>query len=130
MFSVSTLGELPIDFTDAGTSAGSQRLDHRTAFLDKVDQETHGNFQRATLTAESIVTRGPISDPDAFTTLAFVALSPDSEREFSSTRKPGVDIRITADELARDVIADSRVFHVGSLSLTNEPARSVTLATA
>ena len=147
MFSVSALGELLIDFTDAGTSAGGQRLfernpggapanvlvaleklGHRTAFLGKVGADMHGEFLRATLEEQGIDTRGLISDPDAFTTLAFVALSPDGEREFSFARKPGADTRITEGELARDVIAASRVFHVGSLSLTDEPARSATLA--
>ena len=147
MFSVSALGELLIDFTDAGTSAGGQRLfernaggapanvlvaleklGHRTAFLGKVGCDMHGEFLRATLEEQGIDTRGLVSDPDAFTTLAFVALSADGEREFSFARKPGADTRITEGELARDVIADSRVFHVGSLSLTDEPARSATLA--
>ncbi len=31
-------------------------------------------------------------------------------------------------ELDREVIESSRVFHVGSFSLTDEPARSATLA--
>lgn len=147
MFSVSALGELLIDFTDAGTSAGGQRLfernaggapanvlvaleklGHKTAFLGKVGCDMHGEFLRATLEEQGIDTTGLISDPDAFTTLAFVALSPDGEREFSFARKPGADTRLTEDELARDVIASSRVFHVGSLSLTDEPARSATLA--
>ena len=82
----------------------------------------HGEFLRATLEEQGIDTRGLISDPDAFTTLAFVALSPDGEREFSFARKPGADTRITADELARDVIADSHVFHVG-LALPHRRAR-------
>lgn len=147
MFSVSALGELLIDFTDAGTSEGGQRLfernpggapanvlvalerlGHKTAFLGKVGCDMHGEFLRATLEEQGIDTTGLISDPDAFTTLAFVALAPNGEREFSFARKPGADTRITADELARDVISSSRVFHVGSLSLTDEPARSATLA--
>lgn len=147
MFSVCALGELLIDFTDAGTSeAGQQlfernaggapanvlvaleRIGHKTAFLGKVGQDMHGAFLRATLEANGIDTTGLISDPDTFTTLAFVALAPNGEREFSFARKPGADTRITEAELARDVIADSRVFHVGSLSLTDEPARSATLA--
>ena len=147
MFSVSALGELLIDFTDAGTSAGGQRLfernpggapanvlvalerlGHKTAFLGKVGQDMHGEFLRATLEEQGIDTTGLVTDPDAFTTLAFVALAPNGEREFSFARKPGADTRLTEGELARDVIAASRVFHVGSLSLTDEPARSATLA--
>ena len=104
-FSVSALGELLIDFTDAGTSEGGQqlfernaggapanvlvaleKLGHKTAFLGKVGCDMHGEFLRATLEANGIDTTGLISDPDAFTTLAFVALSADGEREFSSSR--------------------------------------------
>ncbi len=147
MFSVSALGELLIDFTDAGTSAGGQklfernaggapanvlvalqRLGHATAFLGKVGQDMHGDFLRATLQENDVDTTGLVSDPDAFTTLAFVTLSEDGERTFSFARKPGADTRLAPDELACDVIEASCVFHVGSLSLTNEPARSATLA--
>ena len=61
-------------------------------------------------------------------TLAFVALSEEGERTFSFARKPGADTQLRPEELRRDVIENSRVFHVGSLSLTDEPARSATIA--
>lgn len=147
MFSVSALGELLIDFTDAGISASGQRLfernpggapanvlvalerlGHKTAFLGKVGCDMHGDFLRKTLEEQGVDTTGLISDPDTFTTLAFVALSEDGERTFSFARKPGADTRLTTDELAYNVIEDSHVFHVGSLSLTNEPVRSATHA--
>ena len=147
MISVTALGELLIDFTDAGTSAGGQklfernaggapanvlvalsRLGHKTAFMGKVGTDMHGQFLRSTLEADDVDCTGLVMDDDHFTTLAFVALSPEGERSFSFARKPGADTCLTADELALDVIRESRVFHVGSLSLTDEPARSATLA--
>jgi fructokinase len=71
---------------------------------------------------------GLVLDPDCFTTLAFVALNENGDRTFSFARKPGADTRLATSDLRRDVIEASHVFHVGSLSLTDEPARSATLA--
>ena len=146
MRSVTALGELLVDFTDAGLSASGQRLfeqnaggapanvlcalarlGHECAFVGKVGDDMHGAFLRQALEAAGVDCTGLVADPDVFTTLAFVALSPSGERTFSFARKPGADTCLRPDELDRDVICGSRVFHVGSLSLTDEPARSATL---
>ncbi len=147
MISVTALGEVLIDFTDNGTSAAGQKLFERnpggapanvlvalerlglsTAFIGKVGQDMHGDFLRATLVANDVNCDGLISDPDFFTTLAFVALSEDGERTFSFARKPGADTQLRPEDLNEDIIRNSKVFHVGSLSLTDEPARSATIA--
>ena len=60
-----------------------------------------------------------------FTTLAFVTLV-DGERSFSFARKPGADTVLRFDELELSLIDQSRAFHFGALSLTDEPARSAT----
>lgn len=146
MIDVTALGEVLIDFTDAGISASGQKLFERNpggapanvlvacrrlgrtaAVIGKVGQDMHGEFLRDVLDAEGIDTRDLVSDPDAFTTLAFVALSEDGERSFSFARKPGADTRLRSGEVDRALIEESRVFHIGSLSLTDEPARSATM---
>lgn len=146
MVSVTALGELLIDFTDAGISANGQKLFERnaggapanvlvalqrlgqsTAFIGKVGDDMHGRFLHDTLVAANVNCDGMIIDPNYFTTLAFVAISPTGERSFSFARKPGADTQLRKDELRRDIIAGSKVFHVGSLSLTDEPARSATI---
>ena len=65
---------------------------------------------------------------EAFTTLAFVALGEKGERSFSFARKPGADTMLRTEELPLELIRSSRVFHLGSLSLCAEPARSATFA--
>lgn len=146
MFSVTALGEVLIDFTDHGISANGQKLfernpggapanvlvalqklGHKTAFIGKVGTDMHGEFLRATIEENGINCDGLISDPDFFTTLAFVALDENGDRSFSFARKPGADTQLKASDLPKDVIANSKVFHVGSLSLTDEPARSATI---
>lgn len=147
MFSVTALGEVLIDFTDSGDSANGQKLfernpggapanvlvalqklGHQTAFIGKVGKDMHGDFLRQTIEDNNIDCTGLISDPNFFTTLAFVALDESGDRSFSFARKPGADTQLTAEDLPVDVIKNSKVFHVGSLSLTDEPARSATIA--
>lgn len=146
MIDVTALGEVLIDFTDAGTSANGQKLFERnpggapanvlvalqrlgrsTAIIGKVGDDMHGEFLREVLDENGVNTQGLITDPDAFTTLAFVALSDEGERSFSFARKPGADTRLTSGEVDRGIIEESRIFHMGSLSLTDEPARSASL---
>ena len=66
--------------------------------------EMHGDFLRQTLEENDVDCSGLVSDPDHFTTLAFVALDPTGERTFSFARKPGADTKLRADEPNRDVL--------------------------
>ena len=83
----------------------------------------HGEFLREVLKKEQVETKGMLLDENYFTTLAFVAVSEDGERSFSFARKPGADTQIRKGELDIDVLDQTGIFHVGSLSLTDQPAR-------
>ena len=50
------------------------------------------------------------------------------DRDFSFYRKPGADIMLSENEVNKKLIEECRVFHFGSLSLTNEPAATATKA--
>lgn len=145
MFDVIALGELLIDFTPYGTSrdgralfeqnpggapanvlAALSRLGQKTAFIGKVGEDMHGHLLKDTLEECGINTSGLILDPDYFTTLAFVALE-NGERSFSFARKPGADTRLRKEEVSENLLKQTRIFHCGSLSLTDEPSRSATL---
>lgn len=144
-YDVVALGELLIDFTESGKSTSGMRLfeqnpggapanmltalshfGYKTAFIGKVGDDMHGRFLIETLENEGIDTSGVISDPGQFTTLAFVGLDEKGERTFSFSRKPGADTMLRSDELDRDMLSSCKVFHFGSLSLTNEPSKSAT----
>lgn len=146
-FYITALGEILIDFTFAGKSengatlfeqnpggapanvlAAVQKLGGKSAFIGKIGNDMHGRFLAETLKNANINTDGLIIDNNYFTTLAFVNLTPNGERSFSFARKPGADTQLCKEELKYDTIKNSSVFHVGSLSLTDEPARCATLA--
>lgn len=145
MYEVTALGELLIDFTPSGTSeagmrifeqnpggapanvlAALARMGMKTAFIGKVGADMHGAFLKETLDAEGIDTKGLIVADDVFTTLAFVSLNENGERQFSFARKPGADTCLTSEEVNLDVLKETKIFHIGSLSLTDEPCRSAT----
>ncbi len=144
-YDITVFGEILIDFTWQGVNAEGQtlfarnpggapanvavsagRLGARTAFLGKAGMDMHGEFLKSVLQKENVNTDGMILDPDYFTTLAFVNISDKGERTFSFARKPGADTRIMKEELNTDILDNTNIFHVGSLSLTDMPARETT----
>ena len=97
-----------------------------TAMIGKVGDDMFGHLLLRTLREAGIETEGIIVDPDVFTTLAFVSLDASGNRDFSFARKPGADTCLRVDEVNGTLLANARVFHFGTLSLTNEPAASAT----
>ena len=67
-----------------------------------------------------------VLDQNYFTTLAFVDVDKNGERSFSFARKPGADTMIEKEEIDIDILDRTNIFHIGSLSLTDEPARATT----
>lgn len=145
MYDIVSLGELLIDFTESGVSPAGMRLFEqnaggavtnllcaasqcgaKTGFIGKVGADMHGAFLKQSLVDTGVDVRGLIEAEDVFTTLAFVALNSGGEREFSFARKPGADTQLRPDELNQSMLEHTRIFHTGSLSLTQEPARAAT----
>ena len=145
MIDVTALGELLIDFTmvsadgegyptmaahpggaPANFLAALAKYGKKTALLGKVGTDKFGRLLGGTLAGAGIETRGLVAADDVFTTLAFVTLDASGDREFSFSRKPGADTCIRFEELDLSLIDEARAFHFGTLSLTDEPARSTT----
>lgn len=145
MIDVVALGELLIDFTNVSADgegyptmaahpggapanflAALSKFGAKTALLGKVGTDTFGKLLVGTLQKAGIETRGLVMADDVFTTLAFVTLDETGNREFAFARKPGADTRISFEELDLSLIDEAKVFHFGTLSLTDEPARTAT----
>lgn len=145
IYDVTALGEMLIDFTLNGQSdqgnnmfeacpggapcnvlAMLNKLGRKTAFIGKVGEDQFGRLLRDTIKELGIETKGLILDPEIHTTLAFVHTFPDGDREFSFYRKPGADMMLQESEVDYDLIRQSRVFHFGTLSMTDEPVRTAT----
>lgn len=144
-YDVVALGELLIDFTCVSADAGGYptmaahpggapanflaavtKFGGKTALLGKVGTDTFGRLLTGTLEQAGIETRGIVASSDVFTTLAFVTLDEHGDREFAFSRKPGADTQLRFSELELSLIDDTKAFHFGTLSLTDEPARATT----
>ena len=145
MMDVVALGELLIDFTSvsydadgyptmaahpggapANFLAALAKFGAKTALLGKVGKDAFGNLLVQTLKNAGIEIKGIVMAEDVFTTLAFVNLDETGDREFSFARKPGADTCISFEELDMSLIDEAKIFHFGTLSLTNDPAKTAT----
>ena len=145
MYDVVALGELLVDFIQNGSSANGNplfeanpggapcnvlamlaRLGYQTAFIGKVGDDSFGRMLRQTIRETGIADEGLLYDKKVNTTLALVHTLADGDRDFSFYRKPGADIMLTESEVNKKLIDECRIFHFGSLSLTDEPAAAAT----
>lgn len=114
----------------ANVAVAASRLGGETAFIGKVGQDHFGTYLIDVLAGEGVDTRGVCFDPEARTTMAIIAMPDANTAEFVFYRNPGADQRLQVSDLDESLLASTRAFHFGSVSLTDEPARSATLAAA
>ena len=144
-YDVTALGELLVDFTTNGMSAQQnqlfeanpggapcnvlamlQKLGRKTAFIGKVGNDSFGKMLNDTVNRLGINTDNLLMDDKVPTTLAFVHTASDGDRSFSFYRNPGADMMLRAEEVSIGLIADSKIFHFGSLSMTDQIAEEAT----
>lgn len=89
-------------------------------------QDGFGDQLESALLECGIATEGLLRDKDIHTTLAIVHTLPDGDRDFSFYRNPGADLMLNENEINAELIQNSRIFHFGSLSMTDEPCCSAT----
>lgn len=144
-FDVTALGELLIDFTENGLSSQGnpmleanpggapcnvlamlQKLGKKTSFIGKVGNDQFGRMLKETIEAAGIDSGNLIMDVDVHTTLAFVHTYEDGDRDFSFYRNPGADMMLKKEDVCREQIEASEIFHFGTLSSTHEGCREAT----
>ena len=147
-YDVTALGELLIDFTESGLSEQGNKLlevnpggapcnvlamlnkaGRKVAFIGKVGNDMFGRMLKARTEEQGIDMSALMMDDVIHTTLAFVEKLPDGDRDFSFYRKPGADIMLTKDEVIehKDVIEGAKIFHFGTLSMTDEGVEAATV---
>ena len=146
MIDVAALGELLIDLTQNGMSeqgnpileanpggapcnvlALLSKMGNKAAFIGKVGKDGFGEQLTAGLKETGICTEGLLYDENVHTTLAVVHTYADGDRDFSFYRNPGADMMLRPEEVNEQIIRNSKIFHFGSLSMTDEPVRSAHL---
>lgn len=144
-FDVTALGELLIDFTENGISgqgnpmleanpggapcnvlAMLQKLGKKTSFIGKVGNDQFGRMLKETIEQAGIDSGNLIMDEEVHTTLAFVHTMAGGDRDFSFYRNPGADMMLKPEDVQKERIETSKVFHFGTLSSTHETCKEAT----
>ena len=145
VYDVVALGELLVDFTQSekneagypvlsahpGGAPGNflaalSAYGKKTAFIACVGDDAFGRMLTQTIRQAGIDVSGVQVSRDAFTTLAFVTLDAHGDRTFSFARKPGADTQLCWEKIDAGQIAQTRVFHFGTLSCTQDPVWTAT----
>lgn len=143
-YDITAIGECLIDFVSQSGDNGSLHYEgnaggapanvlacasgfgDRTAIFSKVGQDRFGDFLRNTLSDTGIDTSSLIMSKSHPTTLAFVSLDPTGNRSFRFYRKNTADVQLMSEELDLKKLADTQIFHFGSVSMTTQPVRGAT----
>ena len=130
-------GEMLIDFTPgkkphtftanpggapANVAISTARNELSTAFLGILGNDDFGKRLKETLEVNQVTLLCPELTDKAITTLAFVTLYEDGERSFTFARKPGADILLSTNDVKEEDIQSCRMFHAGSISLSDYPS--------
>lgn len=144
-YDVVAMGELLVDFTMNGKSRQGnelfeanpggapcnvlsmlQKLGKRTAFIGKVGDDSFGRMLKNVLDEQGIHTGNLVMDAKVPTTLAFVHTAEDGDRSFSFYRNPGADMMLRREEVNRELLRNTGIFHFGSLSMTDKDIEDTT----
>lgn len=142
MQGIITLGEALIDFTPlddqnmdfrknpggapANVAVALSRLGVDVSFIGKVGDDVLGNFLAKKLKSEKVNIDNLVLTDEAKTAITFVTLDEDGERSFDFYIDPSADRFLREDEIDTDIFEKNKIYHFGSISLIDEPARSAT----
>ena len=145
-YDFASIGEILIDFTPAGKSetgaalfqqnlggapgnvaCAVAKLGRHSAFIGMAGDDHFGRFCKDTMRTQHVDVNGIRLSSTKNTTLAFVHLSDSGDRSFSFYRKNAADVSLDIGDLDMDIVRNSRIFHFGGVSLSDEPSRSATV---
>lgn len=99
-------------------------LNQEASFIGQVGDDHWGRFLKSVLDDKKVDTQGLLLNPAYLTTLAMVNLGENGERSFSFYRKNGADVMISMQEVFKRKVDEADLFHIGSVSMSDEPSRS------
>ena len=144
MYDVIALGELLVDFTSGTSGQGlpvyqANPGERRAMFCPCSPNWAAGPLSSARWVATcsakcsgtplreaGIDDSGLVSSREVNTTLAFVQIDEQGDRDFSFYRNPGADMKLTSGEVDMALVENTRIFHFGTLSMTHDDVRRAT----
>lgn len=138
------IGELLIDFTPAGqggslhaveqftkhaggapanVAAVSAKLGQSAALLSQVGQDAFGDFLIETVKQAGVDTQYIAQTTEGETSLAFVSLTADGERDFLFYRRNAADLLYRPEQLPANLLTAHDILHFCSVNLVDSPMK-------
>lgn len=114
----------------ANVAAATAKLGANVYFIGKVGKDAFGEAIQKALSETGVKTDFLSQTDISNTTLAFVSLKANGERDFAFYRDRSADLLLEKDDIPLHLLSEATIFHFGSLSLTDEPSRTTTLFAA
>jgi fructokinase len=124
--------ELPFTARPGGAPANvavaAARLGAEAAFVGRLGDDLFGDFILRALEAVGVDTSAVLREPPPTrTTLAFVEVAEDGDREFTFYRSvPAADELLSPEDVKRETLSGASFVNFGSIPLIKEPVRSAT----
>lgn len=103
----------------ANVCAAISKLGGEAIFLGKVGADPFGDFLEETLQSVGVHTNLLVKDSSSPTTLAFVSLGEDGQRDFVFNR--GADANLTLDDVPLEIVGAMKIIHFGSATALLTP---------
>lgn len=107
----------------ANVACAIARLGGKSAFVGKLGKDAFGAFLTETLAKCGVKTSLISYTSDANTSLAFVSLKADGNREFSFYRNPGADMLLDENDICGEWFNSGDFLHFGSVDLIEAPVK-------
>lgn len=116
----------------ANVAVAAARLGAEAAFVGGVGEDLFGDFILRALESEGVETGWVTRQaPPTRTTLAFVEIDEEGDREFTFYRTdPAADERLSPDDVSEDLLSGASFVNFGSIPLIKEPAAAAIRAAA
>ena len=110
----------------ANVAVGLARMGVPVGLMTLVGPDEFGKFVRRRLAAEGVDVRSVGTHATAKTGITFVSVAKSGDRSFLFFRHPSADQAIAPGDVNESDITRAHVLHVGSSTLSREPARAAT----
>jgi fructokinase len=116
----------------ANVAVAAAKLGAQAAFVGRLGDDLFGEFILRALEAVGVETSAVLRQPPPTrTTLAFVEVSEDGDREFTFYRSvPAADELLSPQDIERETLSGASFVNFGSIPLIKDPVRSATHAFA
>jgi fructokinase len=116
----------------ANVAVAAAKLGAQAAFVGRLGDDLFGQFILRALETVGVETSAVMRQPPPTrTTLAFVEVSEDGDREFTFYRSvPAADELLSPEDIKRETVSGASFVNFGSIPLIKDPVRSATRAFA